>query len=342
VLSVVLGLAAAPVGTFLADVASSLDPASAEGKLVLWPGLGEPLALSALTWVLGFGIAWLVHRRERGADAVAGFATRAYAATYDGLISLSRRVTAVTQSGSLLAYLGVILTSVLVALAAAWWVGDRPMFPDGLPIADSALQVVLAVFVGVLALAVLGARRRFTAALLLGGSGFGLSLLFLSWGAPDLAVTQFMVETLTIVLFLLVLARLPDRFDEPPAWVPRAVRIGLSVGIGVMVTSFALAASDARTEPSVGDDYLARTEPEGGGRNAVNVILIDFRGFDTQGEITVLAVAAVGVVNLVRVARQEQRRKRLADGTDLPDASELSDGSDGAGVPAPDGREAVT
>jgi multicomponent Na+:H+ antiporter subunit A len=342
VLSVVLGLAAAPVGTFLADVASSLDPASAEGKLVLWPGLGEPLALSALTWVLGFGIAWLVHGRERGADAVAGFATRAYAATYDGLISLSRRVTAVTQSGSLLAYLGVILTSVLVALAAAWWVGDRPMFPDGLPIADSALQVVLAVFVGVLALAVLGARRRFTAALLLGGSGFGLSLLFLSWGAPDLAVTQFMVETLTIVLFLLVLARLPDRFDEPPTWVPRAVRIGLSVGIGVMVTSFALAASDARTEPSVGDDYLALTEPEGGGRNAVNVILIDFRGFDTQGEITVLAVAAVGVVNLVRVARQEQRRKRLADGTDLPDPSDGSEGSDGGGVPTPDGREVVT
>lgn len=317
VLSVAFGLAASTVGAFLVDVATSLDPGAEEGKLVLWPGLGAALGLSALTWVLGAGVAWWVHRRERGADASVGVATRAYAATYDGLLGGARRLTAVTQSGSLLAYIGIILTTVLVALGAAWWVGDRPAVSD-MEFADSPLQVVLAVFIGVLAVAVLGARRRFTAALLLGGSGFGLSLLFLSWGAPDLAVTQFMIETLTIVLFLLVLARLPDRFDEPPSWIPRVVRLGLAVGVGVMVTAFALAASNARTEPSVGDDYLALTEPEGGGRNAVNVILVDFRGFDTQGEIVVLGVAAIGVVNLVRVARKEQQRKRLADGTDTP------------------------
>ena len=76
--------------------------------------------------------------------------------------------------------------------------------------------------------------------------------------------------------------------------------------------------SVSRTQPSVGDDYLARSKSEGGGANVVNVTLVDFRGFDTQGEITVLAIAAVGVVNIVGVARREQRRKRLADGTDGP------------------------
>jgi multicomponent Na+:H+ antiporter subunit A len=123
------------------------------------------------------------------------------------------------------------------------------------------------------------------------------------------------VETLTIVVFLLVLARLPVRLRA-------GARLGAEVradrhrhGVGVSVAVFALSASGARTEPSVGEDYVALSEPEAGGRNVVNVILVDFRGFDTLGEITVLAVAGAGVVNLVRAARRQQRRKRLDDGT---------------------------
>jgi multicomponent Na+:H+ antiporter subunit A len=157
---------------------------------------------------------------------------------------------------------------------------------------------------------------RYTAALLVGGSGYGLALVFLAYGAPDLAITQFLVETLVIVMFLLVLQHLPDQFQPPPSWAPKALRVGLAVAVGVMVTVFALAVSTARDAPSVGRDYIARALPEGGGKNVVNVTLVDFRGFDTLGEITVLGVAAIGVVNLVGVARREQRRKRLADGAD--------------------------
>jgi multicomponent Na+:H+ antiporter subunit A len=83
----------------------------------------------------------------------------------------------------------------------------------------------------------------------------------------------------------------------------------------VTVAVFALSASGSRTAPSVGEDYVALSEPEAGGRNVVNVILVDFRGFDTLGEITVLAVAGAGVVNLVRAARRQQRSKQLEDGT---------------------------
>jgi multicomponent Na+:H+ antiporter subunit A len=333
VLSVALGVAAAPVGTSLAKVATSLDPASAEGKLVLWPGFGPALGLSAAAWVLGAALAVALHRRDRGADAAVGLATRAYVRLYDGLLDGARRLTAITQSGSLPAYLGVVLSTVVAALAAAWWLGDRPL-PQERVVADSAIQAVLVLFTAMLSVAVLQARRRFTAALLLGGSGYGLALLYLSFGAPDLAVTQFLVETLTIVLFLLVLTRLPDRFDAPPAWVPRFVRLGLAVAVGVLVAAFALATSNAGVGPSTGADYLARSEPEAGGRNVVNVILVDFRGFDTMGEITVLAVAAVGVVNLVQVARRQQRRKRLADGTEVtgPDAGPAGRRTAGVGV----------
>jgi multicomponent Na+:H+ antiporter subunit A len=154
---------------------------------------------------------------------------------------------------------------------------------------------------------------------LLGGSGYLLAIVYLLQGAPDLAITQFLVETLTIVVFLLALARLPRRFQPGPAWAPRTVRIASSAVVGVTVAVFALSASGSRTEPSVGDDYVELSEKEAGGRNVVNVILVDFRGFDTVGEITVLAVAGAGVVNLVRSARRQQRLKQLPDGTELED-----------------------
>jgi multicomponent Na+:H+ antiporter subunit A len=114
-------------------------------------------------------------------------------------------------------------------------------------------------------------------------------------------------------MFLIALRALPRRFAPSPTWSPRPVRIVVACAIGVLVPLFALAASGARSAPSVAGEYMQRSVPEAGGRNVVNVILVDFRGFDTMGEITVLAIAALGVVNLVRVA-ERQRRARSTDG----------------------------
>ncbi|MFZ4518862.1 MAG: hydrogen gas-evolving membrane-bound hydrogenase subunit E [Microthrixaceae bacterium] len=327
-LSLLGGLAAAPVGAWLAEVAGSLTPAAADGYLALWPGLHLALALSVTTWVLGTALAEVVRRRERGGEPAPTFAIRAYAATYDGLLRGSRRLTAVTQSGSLPAYLTVVLTTLVIALGAAWLQGVGPL--GDVPWAESWLQVVAAVLTGGLALAMVRARRRFTAAVLLGGSGYGLALIFLLHGAPDLAITQFLIDTLSIVLFLLVMSRLPDRFRPPPSWVPNGLRLGLAVLVGVAVAGFSLAASAARTEPSVGEEYVQRSEPEAGGRNVVNVTIVDFRGFDTLGEITVLGVAAVGVVNLVTAARRRRRGRHDGTGVD-PDGND----SNGAAAPAP-------
>ena len=156
--------------------------------------------------------------------------------------------------------------------------------------------------------------HRFVSAAILGVVGFGIAVLFALHGAPDLAVTQLLIETLTLVVFLLVLRQMPRRFDRPPSWAPRALRLTVSLAIGVAMSYFALKVFDAREAVSVGDEYTALSEPEAGGRNVVNVILVDFRGFDTFGEITVLATAAFGVVNLVRMAqRQRSRRDRTVE-----------------------------
>jgi len=314
-LSLALGLFAAPVGHWLAEVAASLDPASLEGHLALWPGFGEALAISATILVVGAVVGWYVVRADRGDEPGLGVGERVYAWLYDGLLDGARRVTGVTQSGSLPAYLGIVFVSIVAVVVTAF-VLDRTDPFGPWPIGDSTLQVAAVALTAGIALSVLTARRRFTAAVLMGGTGYGLAIVFLIHGAPDLAITQFLVESLTIVMFLLVLGRLPDRFSPASSWAPKWVRVGLAVSVGAAMAGIAMLVPAARTEPSVGEEYLARSYEEGGGRNVVNVTLVDFRGFDTQGEITVLAVAAAGVINIVGVARREQRRRRLVDGTD--------------------------
>jgi len=173
--------------------------------------------------------------------------------------------------------------------------------------ADSLMQFGVAVVASVFAISIALTQQRFVAALLLGGLGFACALIFVMFGAPDLALTQIMVETLIIVVFLLVLRRLPRTFEYRNKFAPRSARIIIAVTVGVAMAAFAAVVSNSRTAPSVGDEYIALAEPEAGGRNVVNVILVDFRATDTLGEITVLAVAALGVANLVRMANRRRR-----------------------------------
>jgi multicomponent Na+:H+ antiporter subunit A len=154
-------------------------------------------------------------------------------------------------------------------------------------------------------------RRRFSAALFLGTAGYAMAGLFVVQGAPDLALTQTAIETLSTVLFVLVLRRLPDRFERVRMPVIRGVRLLIATTVGVTVFAFAMFASAERgavdaatTSPSPSAQMVERAEPDGHGKNVVNVILVDFRGFDTLGEITVLAAAAIGAVALARAGRR--------------------------------------
>jgi multicomponent Na+:H+ antiporter subunit A len=134
-----------------------------------------------------------------------------------------------------------------------------------------------------------------------------MAALYESWGAPDLALTQFAIETLGTVLFVLVLRFLPTRFVDLAPAVVRPVRLVVSVLVGAAIFVFAIVSTNARSdvvEESISAEMIERSEPDGDGKNVVNVILVDFRGVDTMGEITVLLVAAVGAVALARGSRR--------------------------------------
>ena len=161
-----------------------------------------------------------------------------------------------------------------------------------------------------------GSRQQRGAIGLMAAVTLGMVLLFATSGAPDLALTQVLVETLTIVVFLLALRHMPRRFDAAPSWTPRTLRLVLAGGMGVLMSAFAVLVSAARTAPSSAEVYNELSYPEAGGNNVVNVILVDFRGWDTMGEIVVLATAALGVSNLVRMARRARPAPGAGDGAD--------------------------
>ena len=165
-------------------------------------------------------------------------------------------------------------------------------------------EAVLGALVLAGAVAVTAPRRRLAIVLVLGFVGYGVAGLFVLRGAPDLALTQLLVETLSLVAFVLVLRRIPEAGLRRQSRGRRAVRIAVATALGAFVAAVALVATGARAAPAVSEQILARAESEAGGRNVVTTILVDFRALDTVGEASVVLVAIIGLASLVLVTRR--------------------------------------
>jgi multicomponent Na+:H+ antiporter subunit A len=317
VLSIGLGLVPLLVDTLVNAAAAALDPAWEGAHLALWHGLNLPLALSGLTIAAGGGLYLLRTPVARLQDAAPAFpsATGGYEAAVAATLAGAKRLTGVVQNGSLPVYLGVILLTLLALPGSAL---VRTAGPQRWPeLSPDPVYLVVAATVIVAAVATTVAGRRFVAVLMLGAVGFGVGMLFVLQGAPDLALTQFLVETLALVVFVLVLRHLPDRFRPQPFRLDRVARVAIAGAVGVFVFAFALVAGGSRVAPPISGEFLARAVPEAEGRNVVNVILVDFRALDTLGEITVLAIAAMGVASLVMASRLERSEVRYTEPKEL-------------------------
>jgi multicomponent Na+:H+ antiporter subunit A len=303
VAGVVLGVAPGIADRLVGAAVAGYGAAASDVHLRLWHGFNVPLALSGVAFAGGIALAASDRRVQRVLARGRGIPSgaEAYLATLRGLGVVSTRVTAFVQNGSLPVYVGVILTTAVVApavalFAAAPWAGWPPFG-----------SLTEAPVVAVLLVAAFGAalvRHRFSAAVFLGLAGYAMAGLFVLSGAPDLALTQAAVETLSTVVFVLVLRRLPDRFERQSSPRRRLMRLVIAGAVTGTVFVFALVAAGHRLSPPISDQMVARSVPDGHGRNVVNVILVDFRGFDTLGEITVLAAASIGAVALARVGRR--------------------------------------
>ncbi len=270
-------------------------------ELAVWHGFNLPLLMSLVA--LGGGIIWYM-RRERLFDLHERLSLQwsspvAFERAYAGATAGARRAMRLMDSGTLrrsvLLYLG------FTVLLAGWAWGGNPAAVAG-PIATSlpdgtalfGVAVLLVALAGVLAFH----RQRLLAIIYLSVVGLVVSLAFIRLSAPDLALTQLSVEVASIILLLLALRFLPQEgpIEEPKSRQLRDAAVAGGLGLGVSALALAML---TRPFETISAYHIANSKPLGGGTNVVNVTLVDYRGFDTLGEIAVLAMAALGIQALL-------------------------------------------
>ncbi|MFC4604828.1 Na+/H+ antiporter subunit A [Rhodococcus kronopolitis] len=315
----VAGLAAPLMDRLLSPYSQTL-PAGADGDyhLALWHGFGLALWLTVVVFA-GGGALYLTHRRisRLKFEHASLNADRMYDATLRGMDALSIRLTGTTQRGSLpLTQASILVTLVLlpvILLAVHQDSGVR------LRLWDSPLQLAVGLMMVAAAITATVMRNRLASVILVGLGGYGCGVLFALHGAPDLALTQFLVETLTLVIFVLVLRKLPAEIDERQSVGFKLPRALLGVVVGATVAGIGAFAMNARTAAPISLQLPDAAYHLGNGKNVVNVLLVDIRAWDTLGEICVLLVAATGVASLVFRNRRFGIAPRVADAPN-PDA----------------------
>jgi multicomponent Na+:H+ antiporter subunit A len=285
-------------------------------ELKLWHGLNtdalQVLALSLLTLGAGALVYMGVRRRLSVATRLVDRVTfvgpeKMFERSMDALPRVAGWLTRVVQTGVLRHYL-------LVTVAAAVAVSLPPLLrwaarSGGLPSGTVGLfDVVLALLLICGALLTLLLRSRLASVAALGVTGLAMAMIFVLYSAPDLAMTQVMVETLSVIVLVLVFTRLP-RLVRRSGAVQRARDLLVAGSLGLTMALLVLASTGLDLESSTSDFYLETSMPQAKGRNVVNVILVDFRALDTLGEITVVAVAAFGVAALIGWRFGASRRK---------------------------------
>ena len=283
-------------------VAGTLQTAPPDYSLAIWHGFNLPLMMSFVALAAGI-LVYLVRKRLFAwhESSMAHWDARViFNAVIGGLDKFATGVTRSFDKGSLQnASAWVIGTGLVAGLigfmsVSAPLLGDRVLLPvDAVSLLAAAILIVASLMTAVFH------RQRLVALVMLGVVGLVVSLMFVKFSAPDLALTQLSVEVVTIVLLLLALYFLPQTTPKEGCRlrVNRDVFISVLSGIGVMALTMAVLTRDFT---SISDFFLLNAVPGGGGTNVVNVILVDFRGTDTLGEIAVLALAGLGIYAMLQ------------------------------------------
>jgi multicomponent Na+:H+ antiporter subunit A len=305
----------------VSPVASSVLGRATTVKLSLWHGFNAALALSGASLALGAlaYFAWpAIRRLHASRQSLLGWGpSRFYEVGLAGVDSVARAQTRLLQNGYLRAYVMTIIVTATVL--AGWTLISREGLPALLvrPLSEWDVRFYEAAIAGALVVggfAAVRADSRLAALACLGVIGYGVSLIYLFFGAPDLAMTQVLVDTLSVILFVLVFYHLPKFARLSSRWT-RARDAFVAVCAGALMTVLVMVTNTITMHPPISSYFIEKSLPKAYGRNIVNVILVDFRALDTLGEISVLALAGIGVFALLKLrpARQEAAREEKQD-----------------------------
>ncbi len=304
-LGLVLGLVPGLAGALVQGAANAVAGRHTETTLSLWHGLTPMLALSVLTLALGVAVYRGWDRLHRALVAREAIASHGPDAGYDRAMAALQRValwqTLRIQNGSLRRYIGATLVVVGGAVGLTLFMQGGLAWPSLQGAASLyALLPALLVLAAVAVVRAPGFLRGIVAA---GMVGFGLALVFLFHGAPDLAFTQFSVEAVAIVVLLAVVSRMPFGGEDARTPAQRRHDAIIAIGFGAVASLMLLSVLATPFDERLSDFFRATSVPEAHGRNLVNVIIVDFRALDTLGEITVLALAALAAAAVLAGSR---------------------------------------
>ena len=299
--------------SLIGPVVESVGLHSGEIHLKLWHGFNLILALSGLTLAVGVALYFLVvpsRKREEQIARLDFIAPKnlllAFAA---GFRIFSSWWTRTFQNGFLRNYVSTIILFLVVLVGYSLFNGGD-IFPLDLSSFDSVTYYEV-IIMGVMFFAVVFvviARSRLTAVVAMGVVGYAICLMFVIYSAPDLAMTQFSIDTLTVILFVLVLSSLP-KYLSISDYKMRIVDGILSLSFGILITLISLEVLREPVTKDVSNFYADNAYILAKGKNVVNVILVDFRGADTLIEISVLTVAALGVFSLLKLRLRREDRE---------------------------------
>jgi multicomponent Na+:H+ antiporter subunit A len=282
------------------------SPRSPTVSFDLWHGFGLEFFWSVVTWVL----ALLLFKYRSYMPWASGRApslqgSLVFRKIEGGILAFARWQTQALQTGKLRRYLNIIFVTLIVTVAwslATDWTSIEPTITPNFSWSILVVPVAL-ILIG--AFLVVKARRSIHAVIALGIVGWGVALLFALHGAPDLAMTQIAVESLTVVLFAFVISRMPEVSWHSRRW-SRIRDMVVATAVGTLMGGLTWLVVMEQVPSRLRGYFLSRSLSEGHGENVVNVILVDFRGLDTFGEIFVLGIAAIGICILLQPSKKQK------------------------------------
>lgn len=312
-LGILFGLFPALIETSLVKpVVASILNSRPDFHLLLWHGFNLVLLLSGITMAGGIALLFII----KPSEALLGKALRFREISPEGLFEAFARAfnkladgwTGLLQNGYLRSYVSTIVVFLCVVLGYRLFENNNLDFNLQRLTAITLYEATVLLIMGIAILITVFSKSRLLAVVAMGVIGYAICLIFVFYSAPDLAMTQFAIDTLTVILFVLVLYNLPkyQNFSQTKD----KIRDGIvALAFGTLMSLISLEVFNLPTDPTVSEFYAANAYVLGKGKNVVNVILVDFRGFDTMIEITVLTIAAIGVFSLLKLHLKSRERE---------------------------------
>ena len=325
--SLALGLAPAVLGAdaLLTSAATAVAGETLPVSLSLWYGVNVALIMSVVNLIFGFLLfkRWDSVRAQlaRLAPVMRHGPEAGYEGLMNGVVRFSEWQTRLLQNGYMRNYILVMLVVLIALIGNSILLRHSPQLALSLDVRFHEVIVVGTMAMGALFATI--SRSRLGAVVSVGIMGFSIALIFILFSAPDLGITQLLVETMTVILLVLVLFRLP-RFSNLSTNLERIRDGAVAATMGVLIFLLIITAWSIDQFESISTYMVENSAPLAYGRNIVNVILVDYRALDTLGEMFVLALAAIGVIAMLKLRHGETEGK--ATDSDKASVKEPYDG----------------